>query len=155
MVDLEKIKREVKEVCRTLEAAFISLADKSKEHEEAERQIDRLKSEIVLLQERKANVAVDVRNEQELAQDKKKEYTDEKVKYRKLIDEENLAFAQVLAGHQSEIDVMRTRGMSQIKAEQGKVISEIEVAKRELGDMRKEYTDFKNKLLKLKEGIVV
>lgn len=155
MVDLEKIKREVEDVCDSIDRAFVSLGDKTKENDEAEQQISRLKGEIVLLQEKKSNFAVDLRNEQIAAQEKKKEYTAEKLKYRKLIDEERFAHAQVLGDHQTEIDSLRMREMSLLKSEQGKIISEINISKQELNDIKKEYLEIKMNLKNLRERIGV
>lgn len=155
MVDLEKIKREVRDVCNSIDVAFIALSDKHKEHEEAEKQISRLKGEIVLFEERKANAAVSARDEEAAASNEKKKYTEEKVKYRKLTDEIHLTHAQVLGEQQVELDSMRTRELSLLKADKGKVATETDMMAHERDAIKKEYLDFKNKLIELKKGIVV
>jgi len=155
VVDLEKIKREVDDVCKTIGNAFISLSDRSKEVDEAKRQIDMLKDEIVLLNERKANAAESAREEERISNETKKEHTEAKNKYRKLIDEEKLNHYRVLGEHEAEIEAMRMKGMSLLKSEQAKIISEIETGKQELANIRKEYRDYTAMLKNLRDGIKV
>lgn len=153
MVDLEKIKREVKGVCQSIDNAFIALCDRSKEYEEVQNQIDARKGELLLLDERKANVIQSVRDEQNAAIEEKKQYTEEKLKYRKLRDEEKLALAEALAELQAELDSLRIREMSLLKSEQSKVISETKIFKQECDEVKTEYLEIKSLLTKLKKGI--
>ncbi len=153
MADFEKIKREVESVCNNMDIAFKNLTNKSQQYDEAQRQVNVLKDEILLLQERKANVAQSVRDEQNAASEGKKQYTDEKLKYRKLRDEGNLAHTEVLAKQQAEIDSMRIKGMSQLQAEQGKIVSEIKVFKQERDGIKKEYFEYKELFRKMKKEI--
>lgn len=155
MVDLEAIKREVKDVCRSIDSAFVSLTDKAGERAEAERQVDAIKGEIVLLEQRKVNVIESLRTEEAASREEKKKYTEIKVKYRKLINEELLGYEQLLAKHQAEMDSLRTRELSLLKAEKRKVQTEIDIIKKELSEIKVEYTGIKDSLTKLKEGISV
>ena len=153
MVDLEKVKREVTDVCRSIENAFIALCDRSKEYAELDNQIDARKAELLLLDNRKMNAAESVRAEERIAIEGKKKYTNIKVKNRKLIEKETLALAKVLGEHKAEIDAMRMREMSSLKAEQSKIKSEIEIFTQERDEVKREYNEVKNLLTKLKKGI--
>lgn len=155
MVDLEKIKRDAKELCNQVEVAMVALSDRDKEHSIQAAKILALNEDIKKLNERKGTVATDVRAECEAAATEKREYTASKNKYKKLIDEEKLRYAQVLGEHETEFDIKKMQMLSVLNAEQGKVISETKTMKSELDAMRKEYVTVKKNLQKIKEGIAV
>ncbi len=153
MVDLEKVKREVKDVCQSIDNAFVSLCDRSREYDELQYQIDARKDELLLLDERKVNLAQSVRDEQNAASEEKKQYTEEKLKYRKLRDEEKLGQAEAHAELQAELDSLRIREMSLLKSDRSKVISETKIFKQERDEVKTEYLEIKAMLTKLKKGI--
>ena len=155
LVDLEAIKREVDAVCKTIDRAYVSLTDRSREVAEGKKQVDEVKSEIVLLQERKVNVKENLRAEEAAAKEAKKEHTTTKTKYRKLTNTLKMDHAKALSELESELESMRARELSLLNSDKVKIVREIDLAKKERDDLRKDYIDYKSKLMKLKEGISV
>ncbi len=155
MVDLEKIKRDAKELCNQIEVAMVALGDRDKEYSVQAAKILAINENIKKLNERKGIVATDVRVECEAAAIEKKKYTAAKKKCKNLIKDENLRYAQILGEHEAEIEKKRIQALYILNAEQGKIVNETKAMKSELDTMRKEYISVKKNLQKIKEGIAV
>ena len=155
MVDLEAIKREVDAVCKTIDNAYVSLTDRFREIAEGKKQVADIKSEIILLQERKVNVKENLRAEEAAAKEAKKGYTTTKVKYRKLTNELKMDHAKALSELESELESIRMREISMLKSDKVKVSREIDLAKKERDELRKDYINYKSMLAEFKERISV
>lgn len=151
-MDLEKIKRDVGDLCNNIESTYKDLSDRAEQHKEAERQINELKAEISLLNERKANVIKSVRAEQLLAGEEKKKYTETKIKYRNLIDEERLNYTETIDKIKAEIHLFRASELSLLKSDKDKMTKERDTVKDERDKLVINYASYKEKLKKLYTG---
>ena len=146
MVELDKIRSDIKDLVATIELAYRNLESRQGVFNEEEQKIDALKAEMLLLEQHKVNARQSFKDEQQSAAEKKKEYTDKKHKYRKLIEEEETALSLQRDRVQKEVDNYRIREMSQVKSERDKVIAETVMSKDELAKMRSEYSQTKRDL---------
>ena len=146
MVELDKIKNGIKNLCADMEQAYRNLDNRKTSCEEEDKKIELIKAELLLMEQRKVSMIQSVRDEQQAAADGKKEYTEKKHKYRKLIEEEETALSVYKDRVQKEVDNYRIKEMSSVKSERDRIISETVIAKDELAKIRTEYTQTKRDL---------
>lgn len=143
MVELDKIRSDIKDLIADIESAFRKLERRGNEYQEEQDKIDARKTELLLLDQRKVNAIQSVKDEELAAAEKKKEHTEKKLKYRRLIAEEEENLSVHRGRVQKEVDSYRIKEMSSVKSERDKVVSETVIAKEELAKMRAEYAQTK------------
>jgi chromosome segregation ATPase len=153
LAEIEKIKRDARELCSLIEAAMRMLDNRDKDQGKAAARIPEIEEEIKKLKENKSLLTVDVRNEQRAAAEKKREYTATKQKYRNLIEEEAAAYIKLKEEHDTEFEIRKVSELSMLKEEQKDIIAKTKDMKAALENVKAEYARVRESLRKLKEGI--